>query len=110
MRRLLLHQSLLDVLRALECRTDRVDSKLLVSVGAVGVVDAAHAARDFEDVLGDLVGHDVAVVAFADGYKAVSTLISTTTQDFGVVAVPACLCPPALLPTPSSPLPPSAPS
>src|SRR5216683_7026705 len=88
MRRLLLHQSLLDVLRALESRTDRVDSKLLVSVGPVWVVDAAHDARDLEDVLGDLGGHDVAVVAFGNGYEAVSILNSSTTQDVGVGAVP----------------------
>src|SRR5260370_29489994 len=86
--RLFLQQSFLDVLRALECRRDRVDSKLLVSVGPVWVVDAAHDARDLEDVLGDLGGHDVAVVAFGDCYEAVSILNSSTTQDVGVGAVP----------------------
>src|SRR5260370_41045527 len=84
----LIHQQWFpDVPRALEGRTDRLDFKLLVSVGPVWVVDAAHDARDLEDVLRDLGGHDVAVVAFGDCYEAVRTLNSSTTQDVGVGAV-----------------------
>src|SRR5438128_1631018 len=49
-----LHQNSFDVLGAFNGGADGVDSKLLVGLRALGVVDARDDMRNFEDVLGDL--------------------------------------------------------
>src|SRR5579864_8520199 len=43
--------------------------------------------RDLEDVLGDLGGHDVAVVAFGDRHEPIGVFDSGPPQDVGVGAV-----------------------
>src|SRR5690348_6310048 len=82
-----LHQDALDVLGAFDGRTDGVDAELLVRLGALGVVDAGDDVRDLEDVLGDLRGHDVAVVAFGHGDEAVGLLDAGAPEDVDVGAV-----------------------
>jgi hypothetical protein len=64
-----------------------MQAELFVSVGALGIVDAADDPRHLEDVLGDLRSHDVAVVAFGDGDESVSILDASAAEDVGVGAV-----------------------
>src|SRR5438067_10490410 len=82
-----LHQDTLDVLGAFDGGTDRVDAELLVGLGTLGIVDTGHHVRDLEDVLGDLGGHDVAVVALCDGDETVGLLDAGPAEDVDVGAV-----------------------
>src|SRR2546428_7171971 len=83
----LLQQRLLDALGAIDGRADRVQPELFVSLGALGVVDAADDAGNLEDVLGDLRGHDVAVVAFGHRHEAVRVLHAGPAQHLRVGAI-----------------------
>src|SRR5258706_5753382 len=83
----LLQQRLLDALGAIDGRTDRVQPELFVSLRALGVVDAADDAGNLEDVLGDLRGHDVAVVAFGHRHEAVRVLDACPAQHLRVGAI-----------------------
>src|SRR5206468_2280423 len=82
-----LQQDVLNVLGALDGRADGVHAQLLVRLRALGVVDAGDYVRDLEHMLGDLRGHDVAVVALGHGDEAVGLLDAGATQDVDVGAV-----------------------
>src|SRR5260370_27684797 len=84
---LLLQQGFLDVLGTLEGRTDGMQAELLVSIGTLGIVDTGNDPGYLEDDLGDLGGHDVAVVAFGHGDEAIGILHAGPPQDIGIGAV-----------------------
>ena len=66
---------------------DGVEAELLIRVGPLRIVNAGDDVWDLEDVLGDLRGHDVPVVAFRHGDKTVSVLGAGAAQDVYVCAV-----------------------
>ena len=64
-----------------------MQAQLLVGLGAFGIVDASHDPRHFEDVLGNLGRHDVAVVAFSDRHEAVGVFDTRPSEHVGIGAV-----------------------
>ena len=64
-----------------------MQTKLLVGLGALWVIDAGDDARDFEDVFRNLRRHDVAVVTLCDGHEAVGVLDARSPQHIGVGSV-----------------------
>lgn len=61
--------------------------ELLVGLGALGVVNTRNDPRNLEHVLGDLRGHDVAIVAFGDGHETVGVLDSGPAQHIRVSSI-----------------------
>src|ERR1700694_3901474 len=82
-----LQQSLLDVLRTFDGRTDCVQAELLVRLGALWIVNARYNAGDLEDWLCDLPGLDVAFVAFGYRNEAVGVLDPGPSEDVGIRTV-----------------------
>src|ERR1700730_8782299 len=81
------HQHLPDPTRAFYGRTENIEAELAVSLLADRIVDPADDARNFEDLLGDLSGHDVPIVAFGDCDEGIRVLDTSLAQQLRVRAV-----------------------
>src|ERR1041385_1050134 len=72
---------------ALDRRAEHAEPELAVDLGPDRVVDPSDDLVHVEDVLGDLRGHDVAVVALRHGDEAVRLLGAGAAQEVGLHAV-----------------------
>src|SRR2546423_14944426 len=74
--------------RALGGRAEHLQAELAIDLGPDRVVDPGDHLVHLEDVLRDLSGHDVAVVALRHGDEAVDVLRAGTSEQVGLGAVP----------------------
>src|SRR5437588_8808981 len=73
--------------RAGNRRTVRLQAELAINLVADRICDATDDPRHLEDVLGDLSGHDVAVVALRERAKRVHVFNPGSTQSVDVDAL-----------------------